>query len=299
MKQLCTTRAGMAAALALIVLPPVLAQTAPAPAQSASAYKQNVNASQATREQMERFLLNARIVGVRPAGKGVTNTTRLTLTDGSWIHDAHLQDIDVYKAEYRTKEGIEKNFRDSYKFNIAAYRLDKIMELGIVPVCVPRQVNGKPVALDWWVDNVQFDEEGRRDKNIEPPDPELWTRQLNTVRDFDQLIYNEDRNQGNLLIDTGWKLWAIDHSRSFRPTAAIRDPKVLRRISGKMLAAMRALNVQVLRDNLLPYITEDDIQALIARRNLLVKFFENEITSKGEDAVLTDMPRKTQVVTIP
>ena len=41
------------------------------------------------------------------------------------------------------------------------------------------EVNGKPAAVDWWVDDVQFDEEGRRDKKVEPPDPNSWTRQLN------------------------------------------------------------------------------------------------------------------------
>lgn len=272
-------------------------ETAPAP--GAARLKSNVTAHDLTREQIEHFLLTARIVSERPAGKGITGTRRVTLTDGQYIHDAHIQDIDIYKAEYRTKEGIEKNFRDSYKFNIAAYRLDKIMDLNIVPVCVPREINGKPAAVDWWVDDVQFDEEGRRDKQIEPPDENEWTRQLNTVRDFDQLIYNDDRNQGNLLIDKNWKLWAIDHSRAFRDKAYLRDPKVLRRISSKMLEAMRTLNEQQLEASLMPYITQEDIEALLVRRNLLVKFFESEISSKGEDSILTDMPRKTPRVTIP
>jgi len=274
-------------------------QAATAPQTAATPPKSNVTAADLTREQMEHFLISARIVAERPAGKGITGTRRVTLTDGQYTHDAHIQDIDVYQAEYRTKTGIEKNFRDSYKFNIAAYRLDKIMDLNIVPVCVPREVNGKPAAVDWWVDDVLFDEEGRRDKNAEPPDENELTRQLNTIRDFDQLIYNDDRNQGNLLIDKAWKLWAIDHSRAFRDKHALRDPDVLRRISAKMLAAMRTLTEQQLVDSLEPYITQEDIDALLVRRDLLVKFFESEITSKGEDSILTDIPRHTQRVTIP
>lgn len=290
-------RVGIAAFLSLgfVAGPPASSQQTAA----SRAYAPNVTAADLTRDQMEQFLLKARLLGERPTGKGISNTKRVTLSDGHYIHDAHVQDIDVFKAEYRTKEGIEKNFRDSYKFNIAAYRLDKIMDLNVVPVCVPRDYNGKPAAYDWWVDNVQFDEEGRRDKNIEPPDPNFWTRQLNTIRDFDQLIYNEDRNQGNLLIDNSWRLWAIDHSRAFRPNTNVRDAKVLRRVSNKMLLAMKNLNAQMLRDNLLPYITEEDIAGLLARRDWIVKFFESEISSKGNDAVLTDLPRKTPQVTIP
>jgi hypothetical protein len=284
---------------ALVLLGPLVFSQQAAPAPRPAALKSNVTAVDLTREQMEHFLLTARIVADRPAGKGITGSRRVTMTDGQYTHDAHVQEVDIYKAEYRTKTGIEKNFRDSYKFNIAAYRLDKIMDLNIVPVCVPREVNGKPAAVDWWVDDVLFDEEGRRDKNEEPRDENEWARQLNTIRDFDQLIYNDDRNQGNLLIDKNWKLWAIDHSRAFRDKPLLRDPDVLRRISAKMLAAMRTLTEQQLEDSLEPYITKEDIEALLARRELLVRFFESEISSKGEDTVLTDIPRHTQRVTIP
>jgi hypothetical protein len=298
MKRICGPALAGALCFALLIEPRGFSQQ-PAVQRAATFGAPNVTWEQLNAAQMEQFLLTARILGERPAGKGVTNTKRFTLTDGHYVHDAHVQQVDIYKAEYKTKEGIEKNFRDSYKFNIAAYRLDRLMDLNIVPVCVPREIDGKPAAVDWWVDNVMFDEEGRRQKNIEPPDPNLWTRQLNTVRDFDQLIYNEDRNQGNLLIDDKWKLWAIDHSRSFKPSPTVRDPKVLRRVSNKMMLAMKNLNAQVLRDNLLPFITEADIRALLMRRDWIVKYFESEISSKGEDAVITDLPRFTPRVTIP
>lgn len=248
---------------------------------------------------MEQFLLSARILVEKPIVKGITHTMRLTLSDGRIYHDAHVQQIDVYKPEYRTKEGVEKNFTDSYKYNIAAYRLDKMLDLNVVPVCVYRVIDGKPSALDWWVDDVQFDEEGRRDKNVDPPDLNSWGRQLNDIRDFDQLIYNVDRNQGNLLIDKDWKVWAIDHSRSFRTLPTLRDPSVLRRISSKLLQHMKNLTQANLEANLLPYITKDAIEALLARRDLLVKFFETEVTQKGAEVVLTDLPHHTERVTIP
>jgi hypothetical protein len=259
----------------------------------------HVTAKQLTRDQMEHFLLTARIISEKPIGIGITHTMRMTLTDGKIYHDAHVQTIDVYKAEYRTKEGVEKNFTDSYKYNIAAYRLDKMMDMGMVPVCVYRVVDDKPAAADWWVDDVMFDEAGRRDKNVDPPDLNYWGRQMNDVRDFDQLIYNVDRNQGNLLIDREWKVWAIDHSRSFRLLPTLRDPQVLRRISNKLLQGMKGLNEQNLEANLLPYVSKDAIHALLARRDLLVNFFENQITQKGPEVVLTDLPRRTERVTIP
>lgn len=248
---------------------------------------------------MEQFLLNGRILSERPAGNGITHTRRCTMTDGKIYHDAHIQSIDVYKPEYRSKEGVEKNFTDSYKYNIAAYRLDKLLGTEMSPVCVYRVVDGKPSSLCWWVDNVMFDEAGRRDKNAEPPDLNYWARQLNDVRDFDQLIYNVDRNQGNLLIDKDWRVWAIDHSRSFRLATTLRDPDVLRRISNKLLEGLKNLREPELEANLEPFISKEAIDALLARRDLLVKFFETQISEKGADVVLTDIPRHTERVTIP
>ena len=39
---------------------------------------------------------------------------------------------------------------------------------------------------------------------------------MQLVRLFDQLIYNIDRNIGNLMITNDWRIWAIDHTRAFR-----------------------------------------------------------------------------------
>src|SRR5689334_16736948 len=108
---------------------------------------------QLTREQTEHFLLTARVVSERAADVGITKTKRITLSDGQLTHDAHVQTIDIYKPVFRPAVGkVERNFRDSYKFNIAAYQLAKLMDLDMVPVCVYRVIDDKPAAVDWWVD---------------------------------------------------------------------------------------------------------------------------------------------------
>ena len=45
-------------------------------------------------DQQREFLLTAKVVSSRPAGKGVTGTLRLTLSDGTVTHDAGFQAID-------------------------------------------------------------------------------------------------------------------------------------------------------------------------------------------------------------
>jgi hypothetical protein len=249
--------------------------------------------------QQEEFLRTAQIVDSRATGEGITHTKRLTLTDGVLTHDAHLQQIDVYKALYRAKDYVEKDFRDSYKYNIGAYRVAKMLGMKNTPACVYRVVEGKPSSVCWWIDDVQFDEKTRRDKGVEPADPNRWTAQLNDIRDFDQLIDNVDRTQENLLIDKDWTLWMIDHSRSFRLTYELRKPQNLRRISQSLLIGTRALNEARVAAATEPYLTKAEVHAMMVRRDLLIDFFKKQLIEKGEDAVYTDVPRKTPIVSIP
>jgi hypothetical protein len=250
---------------------------------------------------MERFLQTAPIVKQKVLTVGTTASTRATLSDGSTTHDAHFQSVDIYRREFRGKEGtVEKNFRDSYKFNIAAYRLARMLKINdMVPMSVEREVNGKVGSMTWWVDNVWITEAERRDKQIKPPATQHWSDQLNIVRVFDQLIYNTDRNQGNLLITPEWKLWMIDHTRAFRAHKTLLKPESLGRCDHNLLQALRSLNTVGLKKELGPYLRSEEIAGLLARRDEIVRHFDREISQKGQDAVLTGMPRSTPTVTLP
>ncbi len=53
-------------------------------------------------EEKEQFLLNAEVVKKRGISTGITGTSRLTLSDGKIQHDAHLQCVDISKAQFTT-----------------------------------------------------------------------------------------------------------------------------------------------------------------------------------------------------
>lgn len=250
---------------------------------------------------MELFLKTAGIVSQKKLDSGTTASLRITLSDGSLTHDAHFQSIDVFKPTFRGAEGtVEKNFRDSYKFNIAAYRLGKLIGVDNIPMSVEREVDGKLGSMTWWVDNIWITEEERRQKGIKPPASQFWVDGLNIVRVFDQLIYNTDRNQGNLLITPDWRLWLIDHTRAFRTTVALQKKNALPgRVDHKVLAALRKLNAAQLNQTLAGYARPEEISAILGRRDIIVAHFDHEIEQKGEDSVLTGMPRKTPEVSLP
>lgn len=242
-----------------------------------------------TREQMEEFLRTAKIIKTKALSKGVTGSQRVTMTDGKITHDAHVQTIDVAKPEFKTDRGVELNFKDSYKFNIAAYKLAKILGIENIPVSVERKIGGKTAAVTWWVDDVVMDEKIRHAKKMDAPNPEAWNEQMYVVRVFDQLIHNVDRNLENLLITQGWQLEMIDHTRAFRILKTLRNPKDLAKCDRTLLKNLRALDKDTLMRELRPYCTKTEIEALLARRDLIVKFFDTEAAAKGEAEVLYDL----------
>lgn len=252
-------------------------------------------------DEEEIFLQRANIVSRKGLDTGVTKTSRLTLSDGRVTHDAHWQTIDIYKPVFNGANGtVEKDFRDSYKFNIAAYRIAKLLGLqDMVPVSMPRVIDDIPGAITWWADNIEMSEKERRDRKVPVPTDQTWINQLNTVRVFDQLIYNIDRTQENLLITKDWKVIMIDHTRSFRDKPTLYRPDALTRCDVKLLQRLKALKVSDVRRECSAFLTPSEIQFMMIRRDVITRFFDTERKQKGDDAVLTGLPRSTPQVTLP
>ncbi len=255
-------------------------------------YAQTANPS-LTLQEKEDFLLHARIVRTHSAKKGVTGTTRATLSDGRIVHDASIQTINEEKARFQTEHGLEINFRDCYKFNIAAYRLGLMLGLGdIIPPSVERRYDNQGGAWTWWVEDIQMDEVQKIRTGAQPPDHDKWARQYQVMKIFDQLIYNTDRNQTNILYDKDWKLWMIDHTRAFRTSKQLMDPKGLERCDRQLLASMKLLNEADLKKELREYLRPAEIAAILARRDKLVAYFEGAGADKLYDYLPAPVERR-------
>lgn len=242
-----------------------------------------------TDEEMAKFLREAKVIRSIQAGKGVTRPYRLTLTDGNLTHDASFQPIDEYKPTKVFDDGkSEMNFRDSYKYNIAAYELAKMLGLGdMMPVTVERKWKGKTGSLSWWLP-VKMDEEKRLSRRIQPPDPDRWHRQMHKVAVFSQLVYDTDRNLGNILISEDWHIWMIDFSRAFRLYTTLSNPRQLVACDRQLLERLRKLDAGELKARTGDWLTVPEIEGVLARRDKIVKHFEALIAQKGERAVLYD-----------
>ncbi len=225
--------------------------------------------------EQEQFLLTARVSRIQNVKKGVTGTRRATLTDGSSTHDVSIQTIDESKTRFESTRRIEFNFRDYWGYNVAAYRLGRMLGLDMVPPSVQRPFRGSSAAFTWWIDDVVMDEQQRSKAQALPPDRTYWNDQIHVMRVFDELVANTDRNQGNMLIDKHWKLWLIDHTRGFRVTAGLQKPQIIRRCERSLLERMKSLTLDDLKAELGRYLNDGEMQALLKRRDRLVAHVES------------------------
>jgi hypothetical protein len=106
------------------------------------------------------------------------------------------------------------------------------------------------------------------------------------MRVFDQLIYNIDRNLGNLLITSDWRMWMIDHTRAFRRHRTLLSERDLRGCDRTMLARLETLDKATLTRELSRWLEMGEIEALLARRDRIVQFFRDAPAD-----VLFDLPR--------
>ena len=244
-----------------------------------------------TTAEMETFLLKGRIVQKRDAGSGVTGSLRVTMTDGTLTHDVHVQVVDIQKTTFEAGRASEVGFKDTYRFNIAAYRLATLLGIN-VPMSVQRNYEGKPGSYTWWVDDVAMDEAARvKSGSRGGSDPERTSKQMYVMRMFDELIENRDRNRGNMLWTKDWTLWLIDHSRAFRLGNELRKTDDLTRVERQVFARLREMNPDQVRKLLDGVAFKSEIDAVLKRREALLAYFDKRIAERGEAAVLFSMDK--------
>jgi hypothetical protein len=239
-------------------------------------------------EEAERFLRTAEVVDRRALGDGITFPDQLTLSDGVRTARAVWKTINEQKhgATQLASGRVLVGFADSWKHEVAAYELDKLLGTGLVPPTVERKIGRTTGSVQLWVEE-SMTEADRKAKAIAPPDLQLWNDQMHTLRILHQLTDNTDsRNISNVLVDPSFRVYAVDFSRAFTLYGELRSPEGLERFSRPVLEALAALDRPTLKERLGRWLSGPRIEALLKRRDRILALASRLARERGEENVL-------------
>ena len=244
----------------------------------------------ALREEFEGLLKTAEIVKAEEIGEGVTKPWRLYFKTGE----------EEFSGCWKNPEGIQKGHLEGWRFEIAAYRMDKLLGLNMIPPTVEREFEGRKGSVQLWIESefslLDVMEQGIPfpDKN---PEAATFNKGKYITRAFDSLIANDDRTQQNIRYTKDWRTILIDHSRAFRSARKYRkrllygkkgskEKKLFRQLPLKFVERIRALEFDTIKNAVGPYLTDEEIHALLTRKELLLSEIEEMIEELGQSNVL-------------
>ena len=236
-------------------------------------------------EEIVEFLQSARVVSLERLDAGINKPYKVLLEQNSLRVHAVFRDVKSRKPQTKVRGSVRLDYRDDAIFEVAAYELNRLLGLRIVPPAVVRQIDGKEGSLQLWVEGAMT-ERKRLKKKLTPPNPLQWAQMRQIRYIFDELVHNEDRNLGNLLIDPDWRVWLIDHTQCFHPYARIYYRDRLTHISTQLWNALEDTPPDLVRSRLGGYLTAAQIEALLGRWRLLVEHYSEQIEELGPERVL-------------
>jgi hypothetical protein len=227
-----------------------------------------------SRQALEDYLKIAEVIKMEDIGLGVTKPRRAYLAPGGLVDRMAWKTI---------SPGIQQGFWESYKSEIVAYELDKLLGLDMIPPTVERRVKGEVGAAIMWIAPAKSFKDLGGPPSAPPAKLAAWSRQLIRAKMFDNLICNIDPNLGNWLVDPAWNLILIDHTRSF--TTKKDMVHELTRIDRELWDRMKTLTVESLTPVLAKWIGNREIRAIIERRDRMQGVIDKLVAAKGEAAV--------------
>lgn len=231
---------------------------------------------------MEDFLLHGSILEIEDVGRGITEPKRLTLEHDGVRRRAIFKSIDAVTKGLPDSDPRERRFAnrspaDRYAYEVAAYRLDRLAGIGLVPVTVVRNVGGTVGSVQLWIEGVTTLHDAVQDSELQIQNFDLVVERLGLTYVLDALIYNVDRNYGDILVDFEHDVfYSIDHSRSFRLSSKPpnRRDTDLQSIPEHVDQRLRAFDLETLRALVGDLLDDSQVRAVIKRRNRLVKMLD-------------------------
>jgi len=226
----------------------------------------------------EQALREGKVVSSREVGQGISGAIRMRLRFADTEVSAVFKSADTRAPGYSFHGEKVPTFRDNWRHEIAAYQLDQLLGLRLVPPTVERKVKGKRGSLQAWADRPLT----RFGRGPLPADPGLAENYLHAQRLFDYLIFNTDRHARNVAFGSDWRPVAIDQSITFHPFK--RPYRPLYRFPRGPVEALERLDSRVLRERLGAWLEKDEIAGLLERRDRVLALVRAARAEGREDA---------------
>jgi hypothetical protein len=220
---------------------------------------------------IETHLATAEVTKREDIGTGVTKPQRAYLSPAEPV--ASL----VWKPLPPGRRG---GHWESYKSEIAAYQLDALLDLHMVPPAVERRIDGEVGAAIMWLDGIRS---VKQMGGVVPSGP-AWDKPLRKMLMFDNLIGNPDRNAGNILVGPPGELVLIDHSRAFIMDKSL--PRKVERVDAALWDRVTALTQDDLTRALGAWLDRGQLDALVKRRDRMAADVNTLVAKHGRARVI-------------
>jgi hypothetical protein len=116
------------------------------------------------------------------------------------------------------------------------------------------------------------------------------------------LIANEDRHLRQVLVTEDFRMLLIDHSRSFRTQKRFTNkllydekykegPRLMKSLPRSFYEKVKSLDAMTIREVVGEYLNDQEVEAVLLRRDLIVEWIEKRIKELGEEQVLYEGER--------
>ena len=228
--------------------------------------------------ELEYFLRTAEITLIEKGQiPGRTNAWKITLFDGKQEKQAHFKFVSFSRPT---------PLADSYTYELAAYELDKLLDLGRIPPVVYREIDGVMGSLQIRIENcIPLDVQQRR--NLSPPDEEAFQNSLEELNVFENLVYCERKELDDVLIaQESWKVLRVDFGEAFDPSLTLIPDQEITRCSKKLFENLIKLEDEVIESKLKEFLNQDEASSLLERKALIIRTIKKLIQEQGKEAVL-------------
>ncbi|HOC41924.1 MAG TPA: hypothetical protein PKJ99_02810 [Thermoanaerobaculales bacterium] len=269
----------MAFTLSLVAMPAFAGQAVAADDATSEPWACRELGGMSCERELEEFLRSADVVAIEDIGDGITRPRRVTLLKDGRHARAIFKTVDITSTDVAYTNRFEQVFTDRYVYEVAAYRIDRMLGIGLVPVTVLRSINGEVGSLQLWIEGA-IKIQDAFDRDLPIGDAGLMLQRLMLMYVLDAMIYNIDRNFTNILVRPERDhLFLIDHSRAFRTAKKLPSLKEERPIPvpDRVARGLRELDLEALTSELDDLLKPQQIRAVEARRRLLI----DELSDRG------------------